>query len=109
MNPSQISLTVGDVVSILGLMITFAGIFGTIMWNLYRRLLDNTKELAAVKQHLSDDMAAFKLDVAEKYVSSNYLTEIEARMERSEARMVASMTNLTARIDRLIERMEKPS
>lgn len=107
MTPTQISLTVGDLVSIMGLFITFSGIFGTILWNLYRRLLDNTKDLAAVKQHLTDEMSSFRLDVAEKYVSSSYLTEIEARMERSEARTVEAMRNLTERIDRLIERMEK--
>lgn len=58
-------------------------------------------------QQITDELHEFKLQVAEKYVSGNRLADMEQKMLLSEERLISTMGNLTSRIDRMLERMEK--
>ena len=102
-----ITITLPEMLSILGLAITASGIFGTILWNLWRKVMANSLTDAVHHQQISDELHEFKLQVAEKYVSGNRLADMEQKMLLSEERLISSMGNLTSRIDRMLERMEK--
>ena len=69
--------------------------------------MSNSTAVAVSHQALSDEIHEFKLQVAEKYVSGNRLADMEQKMLLSEERLISSMGNLTSRIDRMLERMEK--
>lgn len=104
---NTIAITLPELLSILGLAITVSGIFGTVLWNLWRKVMDNSTQVAVAKQHFTDELNGFKLEVAEKYVASTRLADMEQKMLLSEERLHSSLENLSARIDRLLERMEK--
>ncbi len=104
---NALSISLPELISILGLAITVSGIFGTILWNLWRKVMANSTAVAVSHQELSDNLNTFKLQVAEKYVSGNRLADMEQKMLLSEERLISSMGNLTSRIDRMLERMEK--
>lgn len=90
-----VSFTVGEIVAILGLAVTFAGFFGTILWNLWGKLMDTRK-----------DISDFKLMVAQNYASTATITTLEQRLMKSEERLMTSMTNLTNRIDTILARLD---
>jgi len=104
---NTIAITLPELLSILGLAVTISGIFGTVLWNLWRKVMDNSTQVAVTKQHFTDELNAFKLEVAEKYVASTRLADMEQKMLLSEERLHSSLENLSSRIDRLLERMEK--
>lgn len=104
---NSIAITLPELLSILGLAVTISGIFGTILWNLWRKVIDNTAAVAKIDQKHSDELNMFKLEVAEKYVASTRLADMEQKMLLSEERLHSSLENLSSRIDRLLERMEK--
>lgn len=104
---NSIAITLPELLSILGLAVTISGIFGTMLWNLWRKVLDNSTQVAVTKQHMADQLSTFKLEVAEKYVSGHRLADMEQKMLLSEERLHSSLENLSSRIDRLLERMEK--
>ena len=89
-------ISLPELLSIFGLILTGATVFGSVLWNLWRKVMKNTEELAA-----------FKLNVAEKYISGNRLADFEQKMMLSEERLHGVLENLTSRIDRMLERMEK--
>lgn len=101
------TITLPELLSILGLAITLSGIFGTVLWNLWRKVMDNSTAVKVSHQALSDELHEFKLQVAEKYVSGNRLADMEQKMLLSEERLISTMGNLTSRIDRMLERMER--
>lgn len=105
MNPIQVSLP--ELLSILGLAITVSIMFGTVLWNLWRKVMDNSTQVSLAKQHLTDELNGFKLEVATKYVHAARLADMEQKMLLSEERLHSSLENLSSRIDRLLERMER--
>ena len=54
-----------------------------------------------------DDLTEFKLEVAEKYAGVHQIHLMKEDMRRSEERLNVSLVALTARIDRVLTRMEK--
>lgn len=104
---NSVSISLPELISILGLAVTVSGIFGTVLWNLWRKVMDNATKVALAKQHLTDELNSFKLEVAEKYVASTRLADMEQKMLLSEERLHSSLENLSSRIDRLLERMER--
>ena len=107
MNTDSISISLPELISILGLAVTVSGIFGTLVWNLWRKVMDNASAVKISHQQLSDEIHEFKLTVAQKYVSSSRLADMEQKMLLSEERLHSSLENLSSRIDRLLERMER--
>lgn len=102
-----ISITLPELLSILGLAVTISGIFGTVLWNLWRKVMENSSQVAVAKQHFTDQLNSFKLEVAEKYITASRLVDMEQKMLLSEERLHSSLENLSSRIDRLLERMER--
>lgn len=104
---NSISISLPELLSILGLATTLAGIFSTVLWTLWRKVMENSTKTAIARQQMSDELNSFKLEVSEKYVASTRLADIEQKMLLSEERLLSSLGNLSSRIDRLLERMEK--
>ena len=96
MNTADISLTFGELFSMIGLFLSVVAFVTTIVWNLWKRVIQNGR-----------DLTEYKLEVAEKYVQSTQLNEMEKKMLLSEERLHGSIGNLTARIDRILDRMER--
>lgn len=92
------TLTLPELISLLGLLVTIVGIFGTIIWNLWKKVMEDSKSL--------DD---FKLDVARRYASFEHINSLETKLLVSEERLHGSIKNLTERIDRILTRLEPPS
>lgn len=90
------SISFPELLTILGLILTGLGIFGTVLWNLWRKVISN-----------AENLAEFKLKVAQEYVASHRLADMEQKMLLSEERLHSSLENLSSRIDRLLERMER--
>ena len=101
------TISLPELLSILGLSLTISGIFGTVLSVLWRKVMSNSTEVAVVHQKLSDDLSSHKLQVAERYVSSTRLADMEQKMLLSEERLISSMGNLASRIDRMLERVGK--
>lgn len=59
------SITLGELLTLLSIIVTLIGIVGTVLWNLWRKISQN-----------SEDLAAFKLKVSEEYVKKNDLRQI---------------------------------
>ena len=89
------TFTVMELLGILGVMLTAFGLAANTMRSLWRKVTE-------VSTQLSD----FRLEVAEKYVNSQRLMDMEQKMLLSEERLHGSLENLSSRIDRLLERME---
>ena len=102
-----ITISLPELISILGLAVTVSGIFGTLIWNLWRKVMDNSSAVKVSHQALSDEIHKFKLTIAENYVNGTRLADMEQKMLLSEERLHSSLENLSSRIDRLLERMEK--
>ena len=92
------TFTVTELIGIFGVLLTTLGLFTTIIWNLWKKVIEN-----------STSLSNFKLEVAEKYVNSQRLMDMEQKMLLSEERLHSSLENLSSRIDRLLERIERTS
>jgi len=92
------NFTLPELISILGLIVAVAGIVITMVYNLWRKVIAN-----------SEHLAEFKLKVAQDYVSATRLADMEQKMLLSEERLHSALGNLSSRIDRLLERMERNS
>lgn len=71
--------------------VVFGGSLVGVWWRLQQRI-----------QAVSDALTAYKLEVAKEYASVGHLKEVEARL-------VVSIDRLTERIDKLIDKMDRPS
>tara|TARA_R110000851_G_scaffold16046_2_gene52535 strand:+ start:27262 stop:27540 length:279 start_codon:yes stop_codon:yes gene_type:complete len=89
------TFTLPEVLTIFGLILTLLGIFVTVTKNLWSKVHSNTR-----------DLSEFKLKVAQEYITSHRLSEMESKMLLSEERLHSALGNLSSRIDRLLERME---
>lgn len=59
------SITLGELLTLLSIIVTLTGIVGTVLWNLWRKIIKNT-----------EDLAAFKLKVSEEYVKKNDMRQV---------------------------------
>lgn len=89
-------ITFAEFIAAFGVSVTLLGIFSTIIYNLWRRITA-----------LSDDIGKYKLHVAENYASVKHIAGMETKLIASEERMLGELRALTARIDRLITKMDR--
>ncbi len=92
----SITLTLTEIIGLAGVSLSFAVAFATVLWTLWRMVQRN-----------AENLSIFKLEVARSYASYQQISEIERKLAVSEERLVQSMTNLTNRIDRMLDRIEK--
>lgn len=90
------TFTVTELIGILGVIIGVSGLAANTMRSLWRKVTE-----------ISTQLSDFKLEVAEKYVNSQRLMDMEQKMLLSEERLHGSLENLSSRIDRLLEKMER--
>ncbi len=90
------TITITELLTIIGLGLTFATLVGSIVWTLWGKVVQTNR-----------DLAEFKLKVAQDYVSATRLADMEQKMLLSEERLHSALGNLSSRIDRLLERMER--
>lgn len=64
------SITLGELLSLLSILVTLIGIAATILWNLWRKITKNSEELAA-----------FQLKVSEGYVKKKDLEQVFTNKE----------------------------
>lgn len=69
-----------------------AAAIGGVWWKIHMRI-------AQVERALTD----YKLEAAERFIRADHLTKMEERIVATEARTLAAIERLTARIDSLIE------
>lgn len=92
---NTIELSINEIIGIMGFIVTSMGIVGTIIWNMWRKMISTT-----------DALNAFKVEVAEKYASYNQIMDMESRLIRTEERLLSSIEQLTTRIDRILTRID---
>ena len=92
---NTVELSINEIIGVLGFIVTLLGIGGTVIWNMWRKMMENT---AALHQ--------FKIEVAEKYASYSQIMEMESRLIRTEERLLSSIEQLTTRIDRILTRID---
>lgn len=90
---NEIVLTWGNVIAILGMLISGAGLVSGLFFALYKQIRQNKTEL--------DE---FKLTVARDFVSSSHLTGMKEDLIRSEERTLAAINNLAERFDRFLSK-----
>ncbi len=90
------TFTVTELIGILGVIIGISGLAANTMRSLWRKVTE-----------ISTQLNDFKLEVAEKYVNSQRLMDMEQKMLLSEERLHSSLEHLSSRIDRLLERIER--
>lgn len=59
------SITLGELLTMLSIIVTLTGIVGTALWNLWRKIIKNT-----------EDLAAFKLKVSEEYIKKSDMRQV---------------------------------
>lgn len=82
-------ISLDNVLSALGLVLTGASMLAAVWWVLQRQITEQAEEFAA-----------YKLEVAEKYAQVGHLKEVEARL-------AVSIDRLTDRIDKLLDQLAK--
>lgn len=90
------TFTLAHVLGILGFCFTVMSFCAGLLIKLWTKVNAN-----------SSDLAAYKLDVAERYVKTEQIIQMEKESAAREERLFGSISNLTARVDRLIERIER--
>tara|TARA_R110000772_G_scaffold30806_12_gene76537 strand:+ start:10276 stop:10599 length:324 start_codon:yes stop_codon:yes gene_type:complete len=100
------SITVAELLSLLGLLLTGSGIFGTIIWTLWRKFSEKLEVLHAKIIIEGDDLLEFKLQASEKYATFAHIQAAENKFLRSEGRLLDALASLTTRIDKLLARVE---
>ena len=79
----------------------FDAIIGGVM-RLNARFDAKVREVGLRSERIEQELAAYKLEAAEKYASVGHLKDVEARL-------VVSIDRLADRIDRLINRIDRRS
>lgn len=104
---TEVNLSIGEVISLVGLLLSFVVFLSTLIWNLWRKVMELSTRVSIVQQSCKDELHIFQAAVAEKYVNHSRLIEMEKKVLLSEERIHNSLDSLTSRIDRLIERVER--
>lgn len=89
-------ISFGEFIAAFGVSVSLLGIFSTIIFNMWRRIIRN-----------ADEFAAYKLHVAENYASQKHLVSMETKIIASEERTLNAINNLSERLDRLITRWDE--
>lgn len=96
MNPVDVGLSWGEVISAVGLMMTIVTVISGFIFAMYR-------QIRSVKTELD----AFKLEVAKNYVGVEQLNQMQQQNIRSEERMIAAINKLGERIDQFMSTFNK--
>lgn len=94
----EITLSIGEVIAFFGLLISALSVFGGMLFALWRKIVKN-----------AEDLATYRLYVAERYASIEHISGMEQKLIASEERTLAAINNLTSRIDRMLTRWENNS
>ncbi len=92
------SFSLGDLITVLLFLVA---VIGGVM-RLNARVDAKVREVAGRAEGIALELAAYKLEAAEKYASVGHLKDVEARL-------VVSIDRLADRIDRLINRIDRHS
>jgi len=90
------TITLIELLSFAGVMLSVLVFAAGVVRNLWVKVIKNTEALGE-----------FKLEVAHEYAGIQHLNLIKEDQRRSEERLNTSIVALTARIDRVLTRMEK--
>lgn len=93
---TEVSITLTQLLTILGLILGIVSFFGGIIYNIWKRVILNGK-----------DLDEYKLDVAERYVKTEQIVQMEKENAIRDERLHSSIGALTSRIDRMLERYDK--
>lgn len=96
MNESDFVLSFGEMISFLGFILTLVIFMGGALFRLWNRTTINARSLDT-----------FRLEVAKEYVNSSQLQDLEKQRAVSEERIIGSISTLTARIDRWLDRQDR--
>ena len=91
----QIVLSWGNVIAMIGVMISGIGLVSGLFVALYKQIRQNKTEL--------DE---FKLHVARDFVSNIHLNGMKEDLIRSEERTLAAINNLADRFDRFLAKQQ---
>jgi len=91
----QIVLSWGNVIAMIGVMISGIGLVSGLFVALYKQIRQNKTEL--------DE---FKLHVARDFVSNTHLNGMKEDLIRSEERTLAAINNLADRFDRFLAKQQ---
>lgn len=95
----NLTLTITEIVAILGLGLSFAGVVSGFLWKMWQMITKN-------KTDIDRDLAAFRLEVAQQYASYSQLKDLEEKIIRTEERLLAGINALTTRMDRILNKMD---
>lgn len=85
----------------------FVGLLGMVS-GVWWRIEGKAKEAAAKGEKALEDLASFKLRVAEHYVSKQGLRETTEQILASISGVKDAVDNMTLRVDRIVENQAKP-
>lgn len=89
-------ITLTQLLTILGLVFGVVSFMGGVIWNIWKRVIQNGK-----------DLDTYKLKVAEDYVKTEQIVAMEKENAVRDERLHASIGALTSRIDRMLERFDR--
>jgi hypothetical protein len=92
----DVSITLTQLLTILGLVLGIVSFLAGIVWNIWKKVIENGKNLDA-----------YKLEVAERYVKTEQIVQMEKENAIRDERLHASIGALTSRIDRMLERFDR--
>lgn len=102
----QFTLSLTEVVALLGFALSFAIAFATVLWTMWRRIESNHRDIADKMATTAHSLTEYKLYVAQQYASWAQISEIEKKWLQETERLYSSMQSLTERIDRILNRMD---
>lgn len=91
----DLTITLTQLLTILGLVLGIVSFLAGIIYNIWKKVIENGKNLDA-----------YKLEVAEKYVKSEQIIQMEKENAVRDERLHGSIAALASRIDRMLERFD---
>lgn len=91
----DLTITLTQLLTILGLVLGIVSFLAGIVYNIWKKVIENGKNLDA-----------YKLEVAEKYVKSEQIIQMEKENAVRDERLYGSISALASRIDRMLERFD---
>lgn len=114
----NITLSVTELVAILGFSLSVAVAFATVLWTIWRRAESNHKNVMDRLNELEKDVTSgdaslakslsdFQLIVAQQYATWSQISDMERKWLQETERLHSAIGGLTSRIDRILTRLDK--
>jgi Tfp pilus assembly protein PilO len=84
-------------------LLAIAGVCSGAWWFLFSYNLATRKELQKEIQGLRQELAAYKLEVAERYASVDHLKEVESRLVMAIDKLTDKLDTMPDRLSRIIQ------